>query len=86
MFTDCVCVYVCVYAQVSSVHAQFYGHVRLQRRSVFQGEAQAGVEVPSPPLSAGGTGEEEHLPSSRGQQAVCVCVCVCVYVSLCLCG
>ena len=55
-----------VWIQVSADGGE-WGHLRLQRRPVFQGEAQTGHAVPVPPVSPGRTGEETHLPTSRGQ-------------------
>lgn len=35
--------------------------------TVLQGQIQAHPEIPPPPMSAGGTGAEAHLPTSRGK-------------------
>ena len=44
-----------------------WGHLRLQRGAVLQGEAQAGAAVPSPAVPAGRAGEETHVPATRGR-------------------
>lgn len=35
--------------------------------TVLQRQVQAHPEIPPPPVSAGGTGAEAHLPTSRGK-------------------
>ena len=53
-------------SQVPPYHG-VWGHVRLQRGAILQGEAQAGAVLPPPTLPAGRAGEEAHLSPAWGQ-------------------